>query len=102
MTATAPMREPEAAREWAIARLKLKRHFAKSAMTYVSVNGILWIIWALADRSTDGSLPWPSWISIIWGFFLALDAWRAYVPWPASLNRPITEEDIERELRHSH
>jgi hypothetical protein len=85
----------------AIASLKRKRKFAQDAIGYVSVNGVLWLIWALSDRSTDGSMPWPAWVSAIWGFLLAVDAWRAYGSWPASLHRPITEADIEREMKRS-
>ncbi len=107
MSTTLPeerMREPEAptrdddARRQALANLKRKRRFAEDVVGYVTVNGVLWLIWALADRSTDGLMPWPAWVSAIWGFFLAMDAWKAYGPWPGSLRRPISEADVEREL----
>ncbi len=68
-------------------------------VAYVAINGILWLVWALTDRSTDGSIPWPAWVSVIWGFFLAIDAWKTYGPWPRSLRRPITEDDIQREKK---
>ena len=86
-------------REAAIAGLKRKRKFVQDAVGYVAVNGVLWIVWALADGSADGGLPWPAWVSLIWGFLLAIDAWRAFGRWPASLHRPITEADIQRELK---
>jgi len=92
---------PAELREAAIASLKRKRKLAQDAMGYVTVNGVLWLIWALTDRSTDGSMPWPAWVSAIWGFLLAVDAWRAYAPWPATLRRPMTEADIEREMRRA-
>lgn len=85
------------ARAAAIASLKRKRKFAQDATAYVAVNGVLWLIWVLTDRSSDGSIPWPAWVSMAWGFFLLLDAWRAYALWPG--NRPITDTEIERELR---
>jgi hypothetical protein len=88
-------------REAAIVRLKRKRKFVEDAVAYVTVNGVLWLIWALTDRSTDGSMPWPAWVSVIWGFLLAIDAWRAFGRWPASLHRPISEADIESEIRKS-
>jgi hypothetical protein len=88
----------DALREQAIENLKRKRKFARDATVYVAVNGILWVIWALSDRSTDGSIPWPTWVSAIWGILLALDAWKAYGPWPGSLRRPIDDVEIEREL----
>jgi hypothetical protein len=89
-------------RDAAIASLKRKRQLVQDAVGYVAVNGVLWLIWALGDRSTDGGLPWPAWVSLIWGFLLAIDAWRAFGRWPASLHRPITEADIQRELKQRH
>jgi hypothetical protein len=83
-------------RKEARASLERKRRFASDVVAYVGVNGVLWLIWALADRTTDGSLPWPAWVSAIWGFFLALDAWRAYGRWPRV--RPITDEEVEHEV----
>jgi hypothetical protein len=88
-------------RKEAIVSLKRKRSFAENVVGYVSVNGVLWLIWALTDRSSGGSLPWPAWVSLIWGFLLVMDAWRAYGRWPRSLHRPITEVDIEREVNRS-
>lgn len=88
-------------RDAAIASLKRKRKFVQDAVGYVAVNGVLWLIWALSDRSTDGGMPWPAWVSAIWGFLLAVDAWRAFGRWPASLHRPITEADIEREMKQA-
>ncbi len=67
-------------------------------MAYVAVNAVLWLVWLLTDRSVDGSIPWPAWVSIGWGFLLALDGWRAYGGWPRSLRRPITEAEIEAEI----
>ena len=80
----------------AVASLKRKRKFWADAAFYVSVNGLLWLIWALADRTTDNSIPWPAWVSIGWGFFLLIDAFKAFGPWP---HRAIDEQAIEREMR---
>lgn len=84
-------------REEAVAILQRKRKFGRDAIAYVAVNAILWFVWALADRSSD-PIPWPLWVSTIWGILLAADAWRAFAPWPRSF-RPITEEDVDREVR---
>ena len=81
----------------AIEILRRRRKFGRDAVAYVAVNAILWFIWALADRSSD-PIPWPLWVSAIWGILLAADAWRAFAPWPRSF-RPITEDDVEREVR---
>ena len=75
------------AREYAIATLKRKRKFAQNAVAYVAVNVLLWLIWLFTDPSANGSIPWPAWVSLIWGFFLALDGWRAYGRWPAGIRR---------------
>src|SRR5512140_369071 len=96
MSATIPVRNAEL-RDAAIANRK--RKFVQDAFAFVTVNGVLWLIWALTDRTMDGGLPWPAWVSVIWGFLLAIDAWRAYGTWPTSLHQPITEADIEHELQ---
>ena len=85
-------------REQALASLKRKRKFAEDFLGFVSVNGVLWVIWALTDRSTDGSLPWPAWVTAIWGFLLAVDAWRTYGAWPRGLRGPFTDDQIEQEM----
>lgn len=90
------MNDSHTLREQALASLRRKRKFWSDAVLYVSVNGVLWLIWALADRSTDNSIPWPAWVSIIWGFLLLIDAFKAYGPWP---RRPITEAAVEHEMR---
>jgi 2TM domain len=86
-------------REEAIASLKRKRKCVENVIGYVAVNGVLWLIWALTDRSTGGGMPWPAWVSLIWGFLLAIDVWKAFGSWPGSLHRPISEEEVEREMR---
>jgi hypothetical protein len=88
-------------REAAIAGLKRKRKFAEDLFAYLAVNGVLWLIWLLSDRSVDGGLPWPAWVSAIWGFLLAIDAWRAYGNGPVGRDRPITEDEIDRELQRA-
>jgi hypothetical protein len=93
-----PVSEDEALRQEAISSLKRKRRFAENAVAYVAVNGVLWLIWALSDRSVDGGIPWPVWVTAIWGFFLALDAWKTFGSWPRSLHRPISEADVAREM----
>jgi hypothetical protein len=83
-------------REYAIRRLERKRKFFADLGSYLAVNALLWAIWAMFDRSADG-LPWPAWVSIIWGCFLLLDGLRLLHVW-SRLGRPITEGDIEEEI----
>ena len=82
-------------REQVVALLRRRRKFFEDAVAYLVINGLLWLIWVLTDRSTDGGLPWPAWLSIIWGFLLALDGWRAY----SRLRRPITDAEIDAQLQ---
>lgn len=97
MSATVPTtREADAElREHAVAALKRRRKFFDDAAAYLVINGILWLVWALTDHGTDGRLPWPAWVSIVWGFLLGLDAWRAF----GSLRRPITDAEVDAEMR---
>ncbi len=81
-------------REEAVERLHRKRKFRNDVLTYVFVNAVLWGIWALtgADVGDDG-VPWPVWVSGIWGVLLVLDAIKAYG------EHGITESDIDEEMR---
>ncbi|MGE5272927.1 MAG: 2TM domain-containing protein [Verrucomicrobiota bacterium] len=88
--------EDQELREFAIRRLERRRKFFADLGSYVAVNAVLWLVWAIFDRSVDG-LPWPAWVSIIWGCFLLLDGLRLLRTW-GRLGRPITEADIEREI----
>lgn len=92
----APEASGEGEREQAIAAVKRRRKFWDDLALYVGVNGVLWLVWALADRSTDGWIPWPTWVSAIWGFLLLLDAIKAFARWPGG--GPVSESEIEREL----
>lgn len=85
----------EDVRAHAIAALKRRRKFWGDLAAFVGVNGVLWLIWALSDRSSD-PIPWPAWVSVIWGFLLVLDAVRAFGSWPG--DAPITEAEIDREV----
>jgi hypothetical protein len=76
-------------RKAAVERLKNKRGFWQDLVGYVVVNGFLVIIWAV----TGAGYFWPVWLMGAWGIGLVLHAWNAF------FMRPITEEDIEREMR---
>jgi hypothetical protein len=83
-------------REYAIRRLEQKQKFFVDLGSYLAVNAMLWAIWAIFDRSTAG-LPWPAWVSFIWGCFLLLDGLRLLRTW-SRIGRPITEAEIEQEI----
>lgn len=77
------------ARAAARKRIQARRDLATHAVVYVVVNlfliGIWW--WTKADYF------WPAWIIGGWGIGLVLNAWDVLI------RRPITEEDVDRELR---
>lgn len=91
-TTTTSASTPPSEREQALERLKKRRDFGAHLFVYLVINGVVWALWAL----TDGGYPWPAWLSGAWGIGLVLNAWDVYV------RRPITEEDIEREMHRLH
>ena len=68
-----------------------KRKFAGDVVAYLVINAFLVGVWAV----TGFGYFWPGWVLAAWGVFLLLDAWNLYY------RKPITENDIERELRGS-
>ena len=81
----------ESEREQARRRLQKKRKFVGDLVGYVVINLFLVGVWWV----TGAGYFWPGWVMAGWGVLLILDAWDTYV------RRPITNEDIERELRHT-
>ena len=75
--------------EQARKRVEKKRKFTSDVVAYVVINAFLVGVWAV----TGFGYFWPGWILAGWGMFLLLDAWNLYY------RKPITEGDIERELR---
>ena len=70
-------------------RVERKRKFVGDVVAYVVVNAFLIGIWAVSGFGYF----WPGWVLAGWGVLLLLDAWNVY------FRRPITDADIERELR---
>jgi hypothetical protein len=79
--------ERQAARK----RVQAKRDFASHLVAYVVVNAMLIGVWAL----TGGGYFWPAWVLAGWGAGLVLHAWDAF--W----RRPVTEADVDAELRRN-
>jgi len=53
-----------------------KRTYAEGLCAYLAVNGVFWLVWLL-------------------------DAWRADGSGPIARDRPLIEDEIERELRRT-
>lgn len=82
------MVDQKRSREAALKRLKAKRDFRMHLGAYLIVNAMLVSIWALSG----GGHFWPVWVIVFWGVGLALNGWSAY------LQKPISEDDIRREM----
>jgi hypothetical protein len=78
-------------RELAIKRVKDKRDFRNHLAAYLIVNALLVVIWA----ASGGGYFWPVWPMLGWGVGVAFNWWAAY------MQRPISEEDIQREMERS-
>ena len=76
-------------RDAARRRLQARRDFASHLVSYVLVNAFLVITWAV----TGGGYFWPVWVLAPWGVGLLLHAWDVF------LRRPVTEADVDAELR---
>lgn len=76
-------------RQAAIRRLGAKREFRLHLGVYVMVNTLLIIIWA----ATGAGYFWPIWSIGGWAIGLAAHAFTVYY------NKPITEDDIQAEMR---
>jgi hypothetical protein len=79
-------------RQQARERLQTRRDFGSHLIAYIVINAFLVGAWAL----TGGGYFWPAWVMAGWGAGLVLHAWEAFV------RRPITEADIDAELRRHH
>jgi hypothetical protein len=82
------MEDRDESREAALKRVKAKRDFRNHAAAYVIVNALLVVIWALSGRGYF----WPIWVMAGWGIGLAFNAWSVY------FEKPISEDDIRREM----
>jgi len=79
----------EDVREAAVKRVKAKRDFKSQAVVYVVVNALLVVIWAVSGVGYF----WPVWPIVGWGVGLAFNGWSAY------FERPITEDEVRREMQ---
>jgi 2TM domain-containing protein len=81
--------DPTTAREAAVKRLTARRDFGMHAITFLVFNAALVGIWYV----TGHGYFWPGWILGFWGAGLLVHAWDVWG------RRPISEEDIRREIK---
>ena len=79
-------------RDIARRRVMARRDFTSHLASYLVVNLFLVGIWAF----TGGGYFWPAWIIGGWGVGIMMHAWDVF------LRRPVTEADIDKELRRLH
>ncbi len=79
-------------RREAVRRLEKKRGWTSGMVAYVVVNAFLIGIWAVTGRGYF----WPGWVLGGWGMGMVLSFWDIFV------RRPISESDIDAELRRGH
>ena len=84
----------ELLREQAVGRFQKRRDFIAHLLAYVLINPVVWGIWLVIGLSSHSWWPWPLFVTLGWGLGLALNAWDVYG------RRPITEDDVQRDLRH--
>lgn len=70
-------------------RLEKQRKFRGDVVAYVLINAFLIGVWAV----TGFGYFWPGWVLGGWGLLLLLDGWNAFY------RRPVTDSDVEAELR---
>jgi class 3 adenylate cyclase len=90
---------PPADHQAAIKRIRAKRAFELHATVYVAVNLLLIAVWALTEpgyanhRHGSGSDFWPIWPILGWGVGLGAHYWTVF------RQRPISEDEIRREMQ---
>jgi hypothetical protein len=75
-------------RDRATTRLTERRDFRVHVATYLVVNAMLWLLWAVTGA--DGS-PWPIWVTLGWGIGLAAH-------WLSLRRRPISARAVAEEM----
>jgi hypothetical protein len=81
-------------REQALRSLKKRRDFKTHVVVYALVNLVVWGIWVVTASNSGSWWPWPIFVTLFWGIGLAMNAWDVYV------RKPITEEELRREMAH--
>jgi hypothetical protein len=83
---------PDTDRDIARKRLQARRDFTSHLVSYIVVNAFLIGVWAV----TGAGYFWPFWVMAGWGVGLLLHAWETFA------HGPITEADVDAEVRRLH
>lgn len=89
MTARQTHLTDEELRSMAAQRLKEHSDFRWHLITYVVINGMFWVIWALANGVH--SHPWPIWLTLFWGIGVAFH-------WGYATRRRVDGAAVEAEI----
>ena len=80
----------------AVRAIRRKRAFWGHCAAYAIVNGLFVVLWLVLGLTSGAWFFWPIFPMAGWGIGLAFNAVSAYGP----ANRPITEAEIQAEIRH--
>lgn len=83
---------PKDIREAARKRIEDRRGFVPHLIVYVVFNTGLALLWVSAGG--DGFF-WPGILLVAWGIGVLMHAWNAF------FSKPISEADVDRELRRA-
>jgi len=81
--------KPDAAREQAIQRLKMKQDFKGLLAGGIAAIVVTVVIWALGE----GGYFWPVWVCLGVAIAVVGQGWKAYGP-----SNRISEADVQREM----
>ena len=97
--------DDEEIRVWARAHVERIRRFKRDVAAFILGMVGLTAVWILAEWNDNGAFerfsgggnpgdwePWILYVSLIWGFFVALDGLKVY------FDRPTTEAEIDRQI----
>lgn len=86
---SSPLATSPTEREPARKRLEARQGLSANVVCYLVVNAFLVCVWAF----TGAGYFWPAWVMAAWGIGVVMHVWDVY------FRRPITEADIDKELR---
>ena len=63
---------------WQLATQRAR--FRGKVLSYIAVNIFLWAIWLITKNHdyNHSFIPWPAWVSLGWGFGLAINYVKIY------------------------